>query len=424
MKANPKGQTSSTKMPKYFYTAKSLKGEEKSGVLEAKDIHQLSKKLREEGFILIKAETGTDLAKERKFALSWVVGGWRPFGGVGLKEKMFFARNLQVMVASGLPLPRAIETLSSQTKSKKFQKALLSIKEDIIKGKSFSETLSSYPNIFSELFQSMVKVGEESGTLEEILKILASQMEKENELKSKIMGAMLYPAVIICAMIGIGILMLVMVVPQLAATFKELEIELPVTTKFVMGLGTFLVEKWYLVILILVFFIFFFLQTMRTKRGKAVIDALLLKLPIVSPIIRKTNAAQTVRTLGSLIASGVPIVRALEIVSGTLGNVYFKKAISEAAERVRKGEKLSEALKPYQALYSLTVIQMIAVGEETGETSSILQKLADFFEEEVERATENLAAVIEPVIMLIIGAAVGFFAISMVQPMYSMLQGL
>jgi len=163
---------------------------------------------------------------------------------------------------------------------------------------------------------------------------------------------------------------------------------------------------------------------MRTKRGKAVIDALLLKLPIVSPIIRKTNAARTVRTLGSLIASGVPIVRGLEIVSGTLGNIYFKKAISEAAERVRKGEKLSEALKPYQDIYSLTVIQMIAVGEETGETSSILEKLADFFEEEVGRATENLAAVIEPVIMLIIGAAVGFFAISMVQPMYSMLQGL
>jgi len=405
-------------MPKYFYTAKSLKGEEKSGALETKDIHQLAKKLREQGFILIKAETGEKAAKERKFAISL------PFGGVGLKEKMFFARNLQVMVASGLPLPRAIETLSSQTKSKKFQKALLNIKEDVVKGKSFSEALSIYPDIFSELFLSMVKVGEEAGTLDEVLKILAQQMERENTLKSKITGAMIYPAVIIAAMLGIGILMLVMVVPQLAATFKELEIELPVTTKFVMGLATFLVEKWYLVILILVFFIFFFLQAKRTKRGKATIDALLLKLPIISPIIRKTNAAQTVRTLSSLIASGVPIVRALEIVSGTLGNVYFKKAISEAAERVRKGEKLSEALKPYQDIYSLTVIQMIAVGEETGETSNILEKLADFFEEEVGRATENLASVIEPVIMLIIGAAVGFFAISMVQPMYSMLQGL
>ena len=405
-------------MAKYFYTAKSLKGEEKSGVLEAKDIHQLAKKLREQSFILIKAETGEEAAKKRKFAISL------PFGGVGLKEKMFFARNLQVMVASGLPLPRAIETLSSQTKSKKFQKALLNIKEDIVKGKSFSEALSIYPDIFSELFLNMVKVGEEAGTLDEVLKILAQQMEKENTLKSKIMGAMLYPAVIIVAMLGIGILMLVMVVPQLAATFKELEIELPATTKFVMGLATFLVEKWYLVILILVFFIFFFLQAKRTKRGKATIDALLLKLPIISPIIRKTNAAQTVRTLSSLITSGVPIVRALDIVSGTLGNVYFKKAISEAAERVRKGEKLSEALKPYQDIYSLTVIQMIAVGEETGETSNILEKLADFFEEEVGRATENLASVIEPVIMLIIGAAVGFFAISMIQPMYSMLQGI
>ena len=154
------------------------------------------------------------------------------------------------------------------------------------------------------------------------------------------------------------------------------------------------------------------------------IDSLSLKIPIISPIIKKTNSASTVRTLSSLFASGVPIVRALEIVSGALGNIYFREAIAESVEKVRKGSKLSEALKPYQNIYSLTVIQMIAVGEETGETSNILEKLADFFEEEVGRATENLASVIEPVIMLIIGAAVGFFAISMVQPMYSMLEGL
>ena len=154
------------------------------------------------------------------------------------------------------------------------------------------------------------------------------------------------------------------------------------------------------------------------------IDALLLRVPIISPIVRKTNSASMIRTLSSLISSGVPIVRSLEVVSGTLGNVYFKESIREAAEKVRKGEKLSEALKPYQNIYPLIVVQMIAVGEETGETSNILAQLATFFEEEVGRATDNLTSLIEPVIMLIIGAAVGFFAISMVQPMYSMLGGL
>ncbi len=405
-------------MPKYFYTAKSLKGEIKIGVLETEDVHQLAKTLKEQGFILIKAEIEEE-AKKEKFKITL------PFlGGVSLQEKIFFTRNLQVMITAGLSLPRALAALASQSRNKKFQKALLNIREEIVKGKRFSEASAKYPDIFSELFLNMVKVGEEAGTLEDVLKILSRQMEKENELKSKVKGAMLYPAVIVVAMVGIGILMLIMVVPKLADTFEELEMELPVTTQLVISLATFLVEKWYLVILILIFLILILLRATKTKKGKRAIDTLLLKIPIASPIIRKTNSASTVRTLSSLIASGVPIVRSLEIVSGTLGNIYFKEAIEEAAEKVRKGEKLSDALKPYQDIYPVTVIQMIAVGEETGETSSILSKLADFFEEEIGRDTENLASIIEPVIMIVIGAAVGFFAISMIQPMYSMLEAL
>ena len=407
-------------MPRYLYTAKSLEGEEKSGILEAKDEHQLARILRKAGLILIRAESEEKIKKRPRpfFGKS----GALPFlGGVSLTEKMMFTRNLQVMISAGLPLPRALITLAAQSKNKKFQKALLEIGEEIAKGKSFSESLTKYPNIFSELFKSMVRVGEESGTLDEVLKTLSRQMERENDLKSKIKGAMIYPAVIIAAMIGIGILMLIMVVPNLAKTFKELNVELPITTKIVIGLATFLVEKWYLVIIILFFLIFLFWQAIKTKSGKKLIDALTLKIPIIAPIIRKTNSAYTVRTLSSLIAAGVPIVRSLEITSGTLGNIYYKSAMAEAMERMRKGEKLSEALKPYEAIYSPMVIQMIAVGEETGGTSDVLAKLADFFEDEVGNATKNLASVIEPVLMLIIGAAVGFFAVSMIQPMYSML---
>jgi len=179
----------------------------------------------------------------------------------------------------------------------------------------------------------------------------------------------------------------------------------------------------YLVVLAVIVIIIFLSLALRSKRGKRIIDSIVLKIPIISPIVKKTNSAYTVRGLSSLIASGVPIVKSLEIVSETLGNIYFQEALKKAAEKVRKGGKLSEALKPYQGVYSLTVIQMIAVGEETGETSQVLSKLADFFEEEVGRATENLTSVIEPVLMLIVGAMVGFFAISMVQPIYSMMQG-
>lgn len=404
---------------RYFYTAKSFKGEIKSGILEAKDEHRLARALRQEGYVLI----STSLEKEtRKGPLTKFWSRALPFfGGVSLVEKMMFTRNLRIMIAAGISLPRALRTLASQSKSKKFNKALSDVADEINKGKSFSESLLKHSDVFSELFISMVKVGEEAGTLEEVLKILTNQMERKHELKSKVKGAMVYPAVIILAMIGIGILMLVMVVPQLAKTFEELNVELPPTTKLVINLGNFLVEKWFLAILIILAFLILFRIILKTKKGKRMVDFLTLRIPIISPIIRKTNSAYTVRTLSSLITSGVPIVRALEIVSGTLGNIYFQEAMIGASEKVRKGFKLSEALKPYEKLYPSTVIQMVEVGEETGETSTILAKLADFFEEEVTNATKNLSAVIEPVLMLLIGAVVGFFAISMIQPIYGML---
>lgn len=402
-------------MPRYFYTAQSLEGETKSGTLEAKDTHQLAQKLRREGLVLIKAILEEE-KKAKKFEISLSF-----FGGVSLTEKMMFTRNLQVMIATGLPFPRALRILSEQAKNEKFKSAISDVAEEIVKGKSFSEGLSKHPNIFSELFQSMVKVGEEAGTLEEVLRILTEQMEREHDLKSKIKGAMIYPAFIIVAMLGIGVLMLVTVIPQLADTFEELGIELPPATRLVIAIGNFLAHYWYLLPLIILGAFVLFRAISQTKSGKRIIDNLFLKIPIISPIVKNTNAAYTVRILGSLIASGVPIVRSLEVTSGSLGNIYYTEALAQAAEKVRKGAKLSETLKPYQHIYPLLVIQMIEVGEETGQTSDILTKLADFYEEEVANATKNLSAIIEPVIMLIIGAAIGFFAVSMIQPMYSML---
>jgi len=406
-------------VPTYFYTAKSLKGESKSGTYEAKDEHQLARILRQEGYVLISALP--EEKKERKTLFLF----WQqllPFWGkVSLKEKMIFTRNLRVMISAGVPLPRALKTLSEQSSNGRFKKVLLKIAEEITKGRSFSRALAEHPDIFSNFFCSIVGVGEESGTLEENLGILVRQMERENDLKNKIKGAMMYPAVIILAMIGIGILMLVMVVPKLAETFQKLEIELPFTTRLVIALGNFLTEKWYLVILLIFVLTMVIRFVLKTKAGKKLWDGLNLRIPIISTLVKKTNAAYTVRTLSSLIAAGTPLVRALQIVSETLGNFYFQQALVGSIEKVKKGQKLSEALRPYRELYSPTVIQMVEVGEETGQTSEILQKLADFYEEEVTRATKNLASIIEPIIMLLIGGAVGFFAISMIQPMYSML---
>lgn len=403
-------------MPKYYYVAKSMDGNDKTGSMEANDIREVAGSLHQEGYVLISANREAEAKKGLKIAL--------PSLGASLKDKIFFTKNLQVMVASGLSLPRAISILAMQAKNAKFRSALTNIKDEITKGKSFSDSMQPYPDIFSEFFCSMVKVGEETGTLERVLEILTGQMEKSYELQSKIKGALIYPAVIICTMIGIGILMLIVVVPQLAATFRELKVDLPITTKIVIGLGDFMLKFWYLAVAAIVAAIFAFRLALKTKAGKKAYDYSTLRLPIFSPIIKNVNSAYTVRNLSSLIASGVSLPRALEITAGTLGNIYYRTALLEIKEKVKKGEKFSDALQRYDKIYPTTVIQMIAVGEETGETSGILIKLANFYENEVSEATRNLASVIEPVLMLLIGGVVGFFAISMVQPMYSMMDAI
>ena len=403
-------------MPKFFYTATSLQGEKKSGVLEAKSEKELAQILHQEGYTLISADFEGGISKKKGVTISLSF-----LGGVSLTEKMLFTRNLRVMTEAGIPLPRTLRTLSAQSKNKKFARSLLIVADEITRGKSLAESLSLFPDIFPELFQSMIRVGEESGTLEEVLKVLNRQMEREYELRSKIKGALIYPAVIIFAMIGIGILMLVMVVPRLAETFRDLNVELPFTTRVVIAIGDFLAKKWHLAVLIFLVFLFIFRFILKTKLGKRASDFTLLKIPIIAPIVRKTNSAWAIRTLSSLFSAGVPIVRSLEIISESMSNVYFKRTMAEAAQVVQKGGKLSSALAPYSDIYPVSIIQMIEVGEETGETSSILAKLADFFEEEVTNSTKNLASIIEPILMLIIGATVGFFAISMIQPIYSML---
>jgi len=401
-------------MPSYSYNAKDEKGEDFSGTMEAGDKKELARALRQKGLVLIEAVSKKE-PKKKKLGLSFSLGG------VSLTDKMLVTRNLAVMIGAGISLPSALRMLSDQAKNKKFKKALLEIIDEIVKGGNFSDGLAKHPHIFSELFVNMVKVGEETGTLESVLKTLTLQMEREHQLVSEMKGALIYPAVVVFAMIGIGLLMLMFVVPRLAQTFEELNIELPLTTRIVIGVGVFLSNYWYLLPLIFLGLFSGLKAVLRTKKGKRTMDALLLRLPIVSPIVKKTNAASSVRSFSSLIAAGVPIVRSLEIVSGSLSNVYFKEALEQAAKEVRKGAKLSECLKSYQNIFPLIMVQMVAIGEETGQTSTVLAKLADFFEAEVTSSTKNLSAVIEPVLMLLVGGAVGFFAISMVQPMYSML---
>ena len=399
----------------YSYTAKSFSGENKAGTIEAENEKALAHILRQEGYLLIKAQS-TQTNPKNKGILDF----FNNFKKISLVDKIFFTRNLQIMISAGMPLPRALRILSEQTQNKKFEKSIKDIESEVTKGQSLSDSLSRHHDVFSDLFISMIKVGEESGTIEKVLKNLTYQMEREKELTSKVKGAMTYPLVILVLMILIGIAMIILVVPKMTAVFKEMNVQLPATTRFIMGMGGFFSKYWYWMPVVLALGYFLKRELSKSKSFKKSVDGFVLRAPVISGIIKQINTATTARTLSSLIDAGVPIVKSLEIVADTMGNYYYNEAILKSAREVQKGRKLSDSLTPYQNIYPSIMIQMIAIGEETGDTSGILTKIADFYEEEVSNTTKNLSSIIEPLLMVIIGAAVGFFAISMIQPMYSM----
>jgi type IV pilus assembly protein PilC len=260
--------------------------------------------------------------------------------------------------------------------------------------------------------------------LQEVLFDLAEQMKKDHELVSRVKGAMTYPIVILIAMVAVGIVMMVLVVPRLSAVFNDLGVELPPTIQFIINMGDFLQKNLILFLLSVAIIIVSIRFFSRTTTGQKFFHAIWLRFPIFGEIIKKINSARFAATLSSLTDSGVSIVKAMEITAGTLGNVYYKEALIRASKEVQKGHPLSKALVPFENIYPPMVLQMIGVGEQTGSLSDVLKNLASFYEEEINNVTKNLAAVIEPVIMIIVGIAVGFFAVSMLQPMYSMMQGI
>ena len=402
----------------YSFRAKNFKGEETKGVRNAKDKAELAHFLRNDGYLLIESE----VSGSRKKSIS--ISFKRLLRRVSLAEKMIFARHLAVMIGAGLSLTRALEVLSRQTNNDYFRKIILSVGRNITKGKSFADSLANHPNIFSDLFVNMVRVGEAGGNLEEVLKAIAYQMEKDYELRSKVRGAFMYPAVIVIAMVIIGIIMMIFVIPKLTATFVELKIDLPITTQFVILISNFLAHHTLIFVGGLAIFIYFMVRIIKSKRGREAVDFLSLNIPILRNIIIKINTARIARTLSSLLKSGMAITEAIEMVSRTLTNKYFSSSLAFSVGEVKKGKVFSEILGEYENLYPPLVTQMIAVGEETGTLDDILARLADFYEEEVYNITKNLSTIIEPILMIFIGAAVGFFAVSMIQPMYSIVEGI
>ena len=404
-------------VPNFFYTAKSFNGETEAGVLNATDEYQLAKMIRSKGLVLIRA---VPEEAKKKFNLNFSFSLFP----VPLAEKIMLIRNLGVMFSTGLPLVKSFEVLSQQTKNPSLKKALNDIKSRVNKGENLSDALSKYQNIFSELFVNMIKVGEESGTLEDIFQILSLQLQKEHELKSKIKNAMIYPVIILLVMLIVGVVMIAFVIPNLNVFFESLNVDVPIYTRIMLSVGDFLAKRWYLALFFAILFGFCFYLFIKTKPGKRMMDSAFLKMPVISPIVKKNNAAFLIRSLSSMISAGVPLIRALEISSKTVNNHYFKDAAIDAGEKIKKGWKLSAALKLHQDIFPFGVTEMVEIGEETGKSSNILKKLAEFYEQEAITAVERLSILIEPILIIFLGLGVGVFAFSIIEPMYSSLQSI
>lgn len=345
----------------------------------------------------------------------------RRFMRVKLPQKIFFTENLRVMIKAGLSLTEALRTLALQTDQKGFKKVIEELKAEVEKGRSLSQALSGYTNLFEPIFINMIAAGEVSGTLEKTLEQLTTQMRKDYELISKVKGAMTYPLVVLSATVLIGIGMMIFVVPQILSIFDEIGAdELPLPTKILIGFTNFLKGYWPFVIVGVVGGAVAFLWAIKTRPGKAVWHKILLSMWIIGPIIKKINLARFTRTLSALLRTDIPIVQGLTITSDIVRNVYYHDACLAMAEAVKKGETISEVLGRSPKLFPPLVVQMTSVGERAGTIDAMLEEIADFYEKQVDQVMNSLSSIIEPILILFLGGAVGGIALAIITPIYAL----
>jgi type IV pilus assembly protein PilC len=342
--------------------------------------------------------------------------------GVKPREITVMARQLATMIASGLSLLRALYVLEDQATSPKLKKAIVAVRGDIEAGLALSQAMAKHPRVFNELFVSMVRAGETGGNLEEVLERVAVQLEKDDHLRRTVRSAMVYPSLIAVFAVAVLVGMVVFLIPTFAEIYADLGGDLPALTQFMIGLSDAMRSYWYAFIVAPIALAFAFRHWKRTDRGRKLWDRFKLKIPMrIGDTVLKIALARFARTLGTLTASGVPILQALDITSRTAGNRVISDPMAEVAERVREGQSLAVPLQKTGVFPSM-VIQMLAVGEETGAMDRMLHKLGDFYDDEVASTLKALTSIIEPIMLILVGAIVGLVVISMYLPMFKVFE--
>lgn len=401
-------------MADWGYVAIDKSGKEVRGSKSADNADQVSRELKNQGLTIIEIKEATALTKD----ISFDIGG-KPTP----RDLSVFCRQFSSITKAGVTIIEALNMLADQTENKKMQKALFAVKADVEKGETLADSLEKHPNIFPELMIQMVRAGEASGSLETSMERMAIQFERSNKTRALVKKAMIYPIVVFVVAIAVVIVMLVVVIPSYTDMFAQLNAELPAITKLVVSWSDFIQHRWYILVPVIAGIAFGIQAYAKTYSGKHLFGKLQLKIPAISNLVTKTAAAQMSRTLSTLLSSGVPLIEAVDIVADTMTNIWFKEAVKDAVQQIMVGAPLSQPLETC-GLFPPMVYHMVHIGEEAGSTEEMLDRLADYYEEEVEMAVQSLMAAMEPMIIILLAGIVGFLIAAVMAPMLTMYQAL
>lgn len=401
-------------MAEFQYRVITPEGKEKKGTMEGKSIEQVSGVLKAQKNVILSVSEASLMSRDINFSLG---------GRVSARDYSIFCRQFVSIISAGVSIINALEMMRDQTENRTLKKALCEVYEDVSKGESMAGAMKKHSKVFPSMLCNMVEAGEASGSMEVAFERMAVQFEKENKLKQSVKKAMIYPIVLLVVMVGVLFLMMIWVIPNFMGMFAELDTELPPITQAVVNMSDFVIAKWWLILLVVAAAIALFKAYAASPSGKFVLGGIALKIPVFGKLQTKSECARLGRTLCTLLGAGVPMMDAIEITGRSMENVHYKKAMMDAKDQVMRGMALSRPLKTC-GLFPPMVVHMVSIGEETGNIETMLENVANYYEDDVQVATEQVMALMEPMIIVVMAIVVGVLIMAIMQPMLTLYESI
>ncbi|WP_337540648.1 type II secretion system F family protein [Suilimivivens sp.] len=401
-------------MAEFQYRVITPEGKEKKGTMEGKSIEQVTGVLKAQKNVILSVSEASLMNRDINFSLG---------GRVSARDYSIFCRQFVSIISAGVSIINALEMMRDQTENRTLKKALGEVYEDVSKGESMAGAMKKHSKVFPSMLCNMVEAGEASGSMEVAFERMAVQFEKENKLKQSVKKAMIYPIVLLVVMVGVLFLMMIWVIPNFMGMFAELDTELPPITQAVVNMSDFVIAKWWLILLVVAAAIALFKAYAASPSGKFVLGGIALKIPVFGKLQTKSECARLGRTLCTLLGAGVPMMDAIEITGRSMENVHYKKAMMDAKDQVMRGMALSRPLKTC-GLFPPMVVHMVSIGEETGNIETMLENVANYYEDDVQVATEQVMALMEPMIIVVMAIVVGVLIMAIMQPMLTLYESI